>query len=206
MSERWHERAIHDAYAANRTRLVAFARRTIAAHRLSDADVSAEDVVHDAYLKALTRWSEIEEPLPWLFAVIANRVGEIRRRSATTAELVDGVPWRWSSSTPTAAPEVVAEFRVVLGDLARLPEAEGAVAYLARVQGWTHEEIAAYRGISAGSSRVILHRATRRLRHRWSALQQRNAPAWQDDTVHPALLWGAVLACLLLGLALLLVL
>lgn len=170
MTAPWHEQAIHEAYERNVDRLVAYARRTIRSHNLSDAEADAEGIVQDAYLKALTRWAEIEEPVPWLYAVITHRVREIRRRSVPTTELTESAGWRWSSASAPAGPDVAAEFRAVLGDLARLPEAEAVVTYLARVEGWSHDEIAEYRSITAGASRVTLHRATQRMRLRWSAL------------------------------------
>jgi len=174
----WHEQAIREAYEENRDRLVAYARRTISTYHLSDAEADAEGVVQDAYLKALTRWAEIEQPVPWLYAVITHRLREIRRRTAHTTELTEETAWRWSSATEPASPDLAAELRVVLRDLSHLPESEAVVTYLARVQGWTHEEIAAYRGITAGASRVTLHRATRRLRLRWSALHERRSVWW----------------------------
>lgn len=179
MTAPWHQQAIHEAYERNVDRLVAYARRTIRTHHLSDAEADPEGIVQDAYLKALTRWAEIEEPVPWLYAVITHRVREIRRRSVETAELTEGAGLRWSSASAPASPDVAAEFRAVLADLAQLPEAEAVVTYLARVQGWSHDEIARYRRISAGASRVILHRATQRLRLRWSALNGWTRPAWQ---------------------------
>ncbi len=193
MTAPWHEQAIHEAYERNVDRLVAYARRTIRTHHLSDAEADPEGIVQDAYLKALTRWAEIEEPVPWLYAVITHRIREIRRRSVETAELTEGAGWRWSSASVPASPDVATEFRAVLADLAQLPEAEAVVTYLARVQGWSHDEIASYRRISAGASRVTLHRATQRLRLRWSALHGRSQPGWQR---RPA--WWAVASGLLL--------
>src|SRR4051794_18460409 len=84
--------AIHDRH---RDRLVAFARRLLAG-----TGYDAEDVVQDAFIRALhgLRATDTEMHLrPWLYMIVRNRAMDALRRPARVAAELDDVAYLCSS-------------------------------------------------------------------------------------------------------------
>jgi RNA polymerase sigma-70 factor (ECF subfamily) len=142
-----------------------FAERMVrVAWRLTGSMEDAEDVVHDVFVglpEALRRYREQGSIEAWLSQVTARaalmRIREsIRRRESSLVDL-DHV-----ASTPRT--DLAAEYRDVEQHIFALPEALRTVFVLREMEGFTHDEIAALVGISAGASRVRLSRALDALR------------------------------------------
>lgn len=154
-----------DAYA---TLVRAYLRTAFAVaygilHHVEDA----EDLVQDAFLKALQRIDRLRpgSPFgPWFYRLVTNEALNRRRSRARrqTVALLETEP------APDASPETEAK-RSALRErlrtlLERLPPVQAAVVMMHDVQGYAHAEIAAALGIPEGTSRSHLHHARKRLR------------------------------------------
>ena len=127
----------------------------------------AEDLVQDAFLKALQRIDRLRpgSPFgPWFYRLVRNEALN-RRRWRKRRETV---PIPEAEAAPGADPERDAERsalrRRLRGVLDRLPPVQAAVVMMHDVQGYAHAEIAAALEIPEGTSRSHLHHARKRLR------------------------------------------
>ncbi|MCC6243980.1 MAG: RNA polymerase sigma factor [Gemmatimonadaceae bacterium] len=142
-----------------------FATRLLSvALRLTGSLPDAEDVVHDVFVglpEALRHYEERGAFGAWLAHITARtalmrlRTGQ-RRREAQ----LDDVDTPVSRSRA----DLAAEYADLERQIAALPEGLRVVFVLKEVEGFSHDEIAALLGISAGTSRVRLSRALERLR------------------------------------------
>lgn len=116
----------------------------------------ADDVMQDAYLRFLgmdpgRRSAFPERPL--LFRIATNLMYDHFRRARREERARSLWPWRDERTPPSGAG----------GDLAQafgtLNERERALLWLAYVEGWRHDEMAACLGVKPGSVRVMLFRA-----------------------------------------------
>jgi RNA polymerase sigma-70 factor, ECF subfamily len=134
------------------------------AWRLTSARADAEDVVHDVFLRIpelLARYDERGTLDAWLAQVTARsalmRLRSDRRRHALEAQEVISV-------VGVARTDLAAEYGDLERLIAALPESQRTVFVLREIEGFSHDEIAALVGISAGASRVRLTRALESLR------------------------------------------
>jgi RNA polymerase sigma factor (sigma-70 family) len=148
--------AIHARYC---DRLVAFARRL-----LSGTGHDAEDVVQDAFIRALAglRASAAEMHLrPWLYMIVRNRaMDELRRPGRVAAELDEVAHLRHAEG---ADPALRAIERELLGDVVagirRLPERQRTALVMRELEGATHAEMSARLGTSVPATKSLLVRA-----------------------------------------------
>lgn len=143
-----HGELFETVYTEHREPLLRFVRRLMDAGGLSEAQVDAEGVVHNAFAAALARWATIENPPAWLFTVARNMLnresGPARRSTATREVDVDAAgPARWSSVAPRPTVEDVFHAREVVAAIADLPGKQRVATYLHHVEGWSGPEIAA---------------------------------------------------------------
>ncbi|MBM4188401.1 MAG: RNA polymerase sigma factor [Gemmatimonadetes bacterium] len=133
-----------------------------------DRDGTAEDFVHDTWIRASERWAEFEwrsSLRTWLTGILLNRVREARRRWARqpTDELVTDI------STDCPEPDDRLDLEAAV---AKLPAGYRSAIVLHDVEGFSHEEIASLCSIDVGTSKSQLSRARRALRRwlepRWS--------------------------------------
>jgi len=127
----------------------------------------AEDVCHDAFVRAAARLEDCRQPerfVHWLCAIVRNHArnaiarGVVRRASSLDHETA-------ASGDDSARDAERAELRRRLeAGLARLSPVQREVVLLHDLDGWTHESIATEIGTSAGMSRQHLFHARRRLR------------------------------------------
>lgn len=127
----------------------------------------AEDVCHDAFVRAAARLEDCRHPdryVHWLCTIVRNQAHNyvkrafIRRTTALTPETVA------SPDDPARSMEL-AELRDQLGQaLAALTPAQREVVLLHDLEGWSHGDIAKSVGTSEGMSRQHLFHARRRLR------------------------------------------
>jgi RNA polymerase sigma-70 factor, ECF subfamily len=139
--------------------------------RLTSHEEDARDVVQEAYLRAwkgLHRFRGDSQFSTWLYRITANTAFTLlqkrrRHRTARLDEIDEPL-----ETTPDSSPEIVAEARSGLDDLAaalgRLPAGLRQVIVLKDVYGLTHEAIAQETGISVAAAKVRLHRGRKRLR------------------------------------------
>ena len=122
----------------------------------------AEDVAQEAFVRLLgSRGAElaVAERRAYLFRIARNLVRDAARRRSRERTVPAGqVP-----DVPAPEPPDPMGRRSAVA-LARLRGRDRELLWLAHVEGWKHEEIAAAVGIAAGSVRVLLHRARKRFR------------------------------------------
>src|SRR5437867_5613050 len=143
---------LYDTYARQLFRL---------AYRLLGTREDAEDVVHDVFVglpEALLRYEERGRLESWLKRVAARvalmRLRQRGRRREVPLEAVAG----------HRSPEAPGEVAALQEAVAALPNALRSVLVLKEMEGYSHAEVAALLGISAGASRARLTRAITRLR------------------------------------------
>ena len=135
------------------------------AHAGSRAD--AEDVCHDAFVRAAERLEDCRQPdrfVHWLCTIVRNHA----RNALAKAFVRRAAPLEHdtaqSGDDPARAAEI-AELRTRLEQArTRLPPVQREVVLLHDLDGWTHDAIAQSIGTSAGMSRQHLFLARRRLR------------------------------------------
>ena len=130
--------------------------------RLTAGDaVEAEEIAHDAWVRAVVRFRDFEwraQLATWLIAIAVNCARE-RYRAAAVTDPLDTEP-AVTDRELEAAPDRIDVERA----LARLPPRYREVVVLHELEGFTHEEIAELLGIEPGTSKSQLHHARRRLR------------------------------------------
>jgi RNA polymerase sigma-70 factor, ECF subfamily len=165
LAERVHSRgdaaAFRELYRRHTTSLYAIARRL-------GGDAEAEDIVHDAWVRAVEGLSRFEwrsSLRTWLTGIVINRLRELDRGEHNIVPLDE-------QSTPIV-PAVALPHGIEPIDLERaiaaLPFGYRQVLVLHDVEGYTHADIAALLGIEQGTSKSQLSRARRSLR---SALER----------------------------------
>lgn len=127
----------------------------------------AEDVCHDAFVRAAERLDDCRNPdrfVQWLCAIVRNHAkntiarGNVRRAESLEHHTV-------ASSNDSARDAEQSELRRRLEQaLATLPPVQREVVLLHDLDGWTHEAIAGSIGTTAGMSRQHLFHARKRLR------------------------------------------
>jgi RNA polymerase sigma factor (sigma-70 family) len=145
--------------AADRTRLLGVARGLLG----NPAD--AEDVLHEAWLRAVTGApAELDQPLAWLTTVMKNLALDGLRRRKLEHAAAEG---RHDVATPSAEDEAELRQRCehALRHLANtLSPTEAAMLLLHEVFGHSHADIARRAGKSEAACRQAVHRALLRLR------------------------------------------
>lgn len=135
--------------------------------RVSGDSALADDLLQETYYRFLRAASpEVGEVAlrGYLFRIATNLLRDHwrRTRSWATAPLEDASEMHsaWSG----ASTEEHVGWQSVLGRaLARLKPRERAVLWMAYVEGSTHREISEIMGLKAGSIRILLFRARRKL-------------------------------------------
>jgi len=145
---------------SDRRHLLAIARG------LLGAQADAEDVLHEAYLRAATAApAEVDVPMAWLTAVIKNLAFDHLRRRRLELSHAEGS--LQDASVPSAEHEAAARQLRALA-LRRLADtlqpAEAAMLLLREVFEFSHTAIAERAGKSEASCRQTVHRALLRLR------------------------------------------
>ena len=128
------------------------------------SEPDAEDVVHDAWIRAVERFPGFEwrsALRSWLCGFVVMRWREMRRRA-------DREPTASGSDEPAAVIDLELTSTVDRLDLERavsgLADGHREVLVLHDIEGFTHEEIAHMLGIETGTSKSRLSRARGALR------------------------------------------
>jgi len=147
--------ALRTLIARQRPRLVAFVRRR------APRDVDAEDVVHAALQRALTKHDVLQEvinPEAWLTRITQNALVDELRRRRSRAPAAEG------TELTTCDDAVVRECACVLVQLSQLRPEYASLLQRVVVGGVSVAEAAAERGLTANAASVRLHRARAALR------------------------------------------
>ena len=136
------------------------------AYRIVRHREDAEDVVQDAFVRALERLDTLKRGRPfhpWFYRIVVNRALSCWRSRAVRA--AEAVPEEAvGDSTPEGDAERSELRRRLAEALDALPESERIVVQLSELEGLTSAEIAEILGEPAGTVRYRLHQARRRLR------------------------------------------
>lgn len=146
-------------------------RHVDAAHavaaRLVDDDADAEDVVQDAFIRALERLEGCRDPerfRAWLLTIVRNHAHNVRKRERLRrGEPLNGVHESGVPSPILSAERSEAAERIQAA-MQELTELQREVVRLHDFEGLKHGEIGAKLGISSGASRFNLHAARKKLR------------------------------------------
>lgn len=143
------------------------------ASRLVGNPADADDVVQDAFVRALERLDDCRNPArfrAWFLAIVRNRAHNLREREAVrvTSSLDDMAMLRASDDTTRRVE--AREFHDTLAEaLDALTSLQRNVFVLHDMEGLDHREVAERMDISLSSSRFNLHVARRALRDQLQA-------------------------------------
>jgi len=150
--------AIHRRYASE---LVGYARQV-----LGGAHHDAEEVVQDAFMRALTSLRATERPMalrPWLYAIVRNRaLDELRRphRRRVEDEIEQlGIADRSADGDPHQALLQSEALAGIVTAINELPPRQRLALVLRELDDRSHDEVAAALGVSRGASKTLVHRA-----------------------------------------------
>ncbi len=136
-----------------RSRQVALLR---CAYLICGSRAAAPDIVQDAVASVARRWDGVENGSAYLFAAVANRARDHRRRAARSAT----EDWQDGPESPPP----VEEWIDLWDALAKLPADHRAAVVLRYHEGWSDQEIADAMGRRSATIRSWRHRALTALR------------------------------------------
>src|SRR5919201_3697268 len=152
------DRAFDAIHARYEQRLVGYARQM-----LGGAHHDAEEVVQDAFVRALTalRAGGREMALkPWLYTIVRNRALDALRRPARTTDLELHAPVLHDASADQHERVARAEdLRNLVCQLQGLPERQRTALVLLELGGVSHEAIGRRLHVSTGGSKALVSRA-----------------------------------------------
>ena len=129
----------------------------------------AEDVVQDAFVKAIDRLEDCREPskfVQWMLVIVRNRALSHRtyRKIRETSELLPEIAKADDSPFVDAARSELAD--TLQSALATLSKVQREIVLLHDMDGWTHKDIADSLGMTEVRSRQHLFVARKLLRER----------------------------------------
>ena len=129
----------------------------------------AEDVVQDAFVKAIDRLEDCREPakfVQWMLVIVRNRALSHRtyRKIRETSELLPEIAEADDSPFVDAARSELAD--TLQSALATLSKVQREIVLLHDMDGWTHKDIADSLGMTEVRSRQHLFVARKLLRER----------------------------------------
>lgn len=137
----------------------------------------AEDVVQDAFIRALERIEDCRNPArfgAWFLQIVRNRAHSVRRYlSVRTAAPLDALSLPSDRPGPhmdTVRARLRDDLAEAIGDLT---EVQQNVVILHDLQGWKHREIGEMLDLPEGTVRAHLHHARKALRD-YEALRRSN--------------------------------
>jgi RNA polymerase sigma-70 factor, ECF subfamily len=150
-------RALYDAHVEQIYRLI---------YRLTGVEHLARELTQDTFIRAFQRIEGFREESAfgtWLhtiaMSVSLNELRRLKRERGRTAPLEDATGI--ALSAPRSDPVLYAKVMEAVNDL---PEGCRAVFLMHDAEGYTHEEIGAALGVTAGTSKAQLARARGKLR------------------------------------------
>jgi RNA polymerase sigma-70 factor (ECF subfamily) len=132
-------------------------------HRLLGRDDETDDLAQEAFAQALASLDRLEDPAAfggWIRAIVVRTAHKLIRRRVLMRRFGLG-PRRADPLdeadfiSPEAPPDVRAELRAVYALLEKLPARERIALVLHRVEGFSHEQIAAHLGVSLSTAKRL---------------------------------------------------
>ncbi|HXW78414.1 MAG TPA: RNA polymerase sigma factor [Acidimicrobiales bacterium] len=143
--------------------------RAVAFRLVHDREAIA-DVVQDTFFRALRNLGSLQDPArfkPWLMQIARNLATDQLRARGRVTMLDDSAALDLADTGP--GPGSVAELRElakqVQGCVAGLSNRDATAIAMVAQLGFTPEQVAGALGLTAGATKVLLHRARRRMRH-----------------------------------------
>lgn len=127
----------------------------------------AEDVIQDAFVKALERLEECDPDRfgAWLLRIVRNRAHSVRRYlSVREAAPLDAVPTASDLPGPHREAEQSQLRRELVRAIGELTDVQRQVVLLHDLEGWKHREIGDLLDLPEGTVRAHLFYARRALR------------------------------------------
>jgi RNA polymerase sigma-70 factor, ECF subfamily len=127
-------------------------------------DTLAEDIVHDVFIKAYTRWQDLKNPgrlRPWLYQITRNALVDHYRSEKPFEQLPEDLIGEGAGEDNRAEQELA---RCLLPLLDELPARYRHALTLAEFEGMTQGEIASREGLSLSGAKSRVQRARRMLR------------------------------------------
>jgi RNA polymerase sigma-70 factor (ECF subfamily) len=125
---------------------------------------TAEDILHDVYVKFVSRIDEFRDPAKvegWLFLVTRNAIIDYYRTHRPTSELTESLP----VEQPGIPINEIEELHVVFHRIVnRLPEPYREALTLTAFEGLTQEELAKRLGISLSGAKSRVQRGREQLK------------------------------------------
>jgi RNA polymerase sigma-70 factor (ECF subfamily) len=139
--------------------------RVLAIGRLMAGARDAEDICHEAFLRALGGLAGFRREVPfaaWLCRIAVNQCRNLAARDRTRRlAIVDGVDAEGVPAAARAQLELRAALARAVGELS---QGQREVLVCHDVLGMSHEEIGGVLGCAEGTSKAQLHKARLRLR------------------------------------------
>jgi RNA polymerase sigma-70 factor (ECF subfamily) len=139
----------------------------------------AEDLVHDAFVRAAERLESCRQRdkfAAWLCAIVRNLAHNLRTRGSSNRTVALQSDTARSNQSPERDAQL-AELRERLQiALSHLPEIQREIVLLHDVDGRTHDEIAIIVGTTSGMCRQHLFKARKQLRRLLSGLEGPERP------------------------------
>ena len=139
----------------------------------------AEDLVHDAFVRAAERLESCRQRdkfAAWLCAIVRNLAHNLRTRGSSNRTIALQPDTARSNQSPERDAQL-AELRERLQSaLSHLPAIQREIVLLHDVDGRTHDEIAIIVGTTSGMCRQHLFKARKQLRRLLSGLESPERP------------------------------
>lgn len=170
------QRVVHELYLAHAADLV------VQVYGLTGDYGEAQDVVHEAFARALTArasFDELDNPRGWLSVVALNLARSAARRRRVYERLV-----RSGRLTPLPVPGMSADRVAVVAALQRISRRLREAVVLHYLVDLSVDEVASILGITASAVRSRLQRGRQDLAvllHEWSSGMQTDGPETCDD-------------------------
>ena len=139
--------------------------------RLTGDPAVAEDVLHDALVRAASAWHGFRGESSfrtWLFQIIVNAFRDGLRRGRRTPGSIDDAPEPAGTTSDPASAAAGAELgAIVARHVSNLPPRQREVLVLVVYEELSPAEAARLLGISESNARANLHFARERLKREW---------------------------------------
>lgn len=159
------------------------------AARINGTSRDAEDVVHDAFIKAFERLGELADPAAfrgWLGAIVVHAVRSRMRRERLMALLGLSSPTEVELddlASESASPAVRAEIAQIYALLRTLPVDERIAWILRCIEGHELDKVARLTNCSLATAKRRIARAQKFLDDHFVDPQQRDVPVGASDKV-----------------------
>lgn len=133
--------------------------------RFADNRENAQEIVNDAFLKALAKLDTVLNEAsfkPWLRRIVINVSIDYYRKDRGRMHYLDIVENEAAEVSEDALSQLSTE--MIYEAIAKLPKAYRVVFVLFVIEGYKHEEISERLGISVGTSKSNLSKSRKKLK------------------------------------------